>query len=122
MTYTREQILAMEPGTKMDKLVAENVMRWHIYIGEYNGKEYWNDDNDFSPYAVNDFKPSYDISAAWGVEEEILQKPTEVQVRYLLEIKLLIGGRELGKAFNLRVMHASPEQRCKAALLAVMGL
>lgn len=49
---TKEEILAMKPGEKLDKLVILNVMGW-VY-----------------PQYPN-FNPSIDISAAWQVVEKV---------------------------------------------------
>lgn len=57
MTYTREQILALEPGRELDKIVAEHVTKYQSLTTHLNA------DGTFG------YLPNYstDIAAAWEV-------------------------------------------------------
>ncbi|WMT42831.1 hypothetical protein RE628_11390 [Paenibacillus sp. D2_2] len=124
---TPEEIQAMKPGEHMDRLIAEKVMRMHITIGEYSGAEYWNDEDDFSPYSVKGFIPSIDISTAWDVVEKISSKENWMLYRIGQtdedgQIKFECAFLEINRGITgyARAITA-PEAICKAALLAVLG-
>jgi len=54
--------------------------------------------------------------AAWEVKEKIYRMDKVGLVgRYMTELLLIVDSN------GFKVVHATPEQRCKAALLAVMG-
>ncbi|SLJ98298.1 MULTISPECIES: BC1872 family protein [unclassified Paenibacillus] len=112
-TLTREQVLAMEPGTDLNILVAVHVLHQpvHPLIGSPMirlGKNYY-------------FIPEYSgqIEDAWDVEEAL--KDVRVRTRYTNRLLRIILA-EKGECDQYDLMHATPEQRCKAALLAVLDL
>ena len=97
---TKEEILALEAGIKLDTIVATEIFKV-IYS---QGQPYY----------------STDISAAWQVEERM--KELELMKDYADELAFLVL-HPLG--YDISAMeqvfaaaHASPEIRCKAALLA----
>lgn len=142
MTLTREEILAMEPGPELDKLIAEHVMGWSIYRydkdvpkrcyymlvdksfdsvvddGSWNAgerkteEEAWKDNRSFST----------DISAAWEVVTQlklnnwefiIASEDDKIDVTFYWDAHRMEGAIFGGTA---------PEAICKAALLAVLNL
>ncbi len=109
----------MKAGSELDNFIAEKVMRWHITTGEYSGKEYWNDENDYSPYSVNDFRPSTNISVAWQVVEKI-----KIEHGYAVEIlETKVRSYCTIKDFTYDISSADAETAplaiCLAALKAV---
>lgn len=95
---TREEILAMKPGRVLDMRVAQFVI----------GGSWIDDVPDFSTR----------LSAAWEVEEQIHKK--RLNVEYCSALKQVVAAK--GEYVGLfDYIHATPEQRCKAALLAVLG-
>ncbi|MEK5419398.1 BC1872 family protein [Paenibacillus sp. FSL L8-0708] len=112
MTLTREELLAMEPGNELDIEIAVTVM------GRERDKfrSGWIRLGDLSTYPK---QYSKDISAAWEVEERI--KVLRLHTGYVSCIKqVLVGTGEYVGMFDY--IHATAEQRCKAALLAVLNL
>ncbi|OMD66025.1 hypothetical protein BSK62_13235 [Paenibacillus odorifer] len=112
MTLTREEILAMGIGNELDIEIAVTVM------GRERDKfrSGWIRLGDLSTYPK---QYSKDISAAWEVEERIKEMAIDAPLYigyYMTELQLIVGN----KGFDM--VHATPEQRCKAALLAVLGL
>lgn len=102
---TREEILAMEPGRGLDALVAKYV-RFPRHTHPIEEIKEW-----CSKYST-------DISAAWEVEEQIHKK--RLNVEYCSALKQVVAAK--GEYVGLfDYIHATPEQRCKAALLAVLG-
>ena len=140
MTLTREEILAMKPGPELDKLIAEHVMGWSIYRYDKDVPErcyymlvdksfdpvvdggYWNaGERKTEEEAWKDNSPfSTDISAAWKVDEKIRELGLdEVWGNRISRIIFMDNERPSG---TFDIAHASAEQRCKAALLAVLNL
>lgn len=112
MTLTREEIMAMKPGNELDIEIAVTVM------GRERDKfrSGWIRIGDLSTYP----KPySKDISAAWEVEDQI--KELRVHTGYVSCLKQVLAstGEYVGM---FDYIHATAEQRCKAALLAVLKL
>ncbi|KAA1180677.1 BC1872 family protein [Paenibacillus sp. B2(2019)] len=125
MTLTREEILAMEPGPTLDEITAEiacgrkvrmlNEVTNNSFKPQYDKKVI---DEGAGRYNIIP-RYSTDISAAWEVEERIKEMAIDAPLYigyYMTELQLIVGN----KGFDM--VHATPEQRCKAALLAVMGL
>ncbi|AGN33775.1 hypothetical protein PANG_00056 [Paenibacillus phage PG1] len=119
----QDEILALEPGIELDKIVAVQVMGWeirqedlpdHQSYREYyyrNGEKYENVDYP------DHWQPSKYIDAAWEVEEQI--KTLGLCVEYCQALKqVVVSTGEYVGLFDY--IHATPEQRCKAALLAVL--
>jgi len=118
---TRDEILSMKPGRELDALIMRTVFKAEkkdigdecYWVSEFDGEEVcwprW-------------FRPSLDISAAWEVVEEMLERGG-------CEIGCY-GSKSGGKWFEVNVItmngevkvtaHTAPEAICKAALLAVM--
>lgn len=125
---TQEEILAMEPGESLDSLVAEKVMGWKWIRPENNAQfiqtSYAFNHEDGVAYLY--FHPSSEISAAWEVEERIIAIAKEINPSvmnlcnfYIEKLRMvIIESNTFCTPFML--VHATPEQRCKAALLAVM--
>lgn len=87
---THDEIMKLEAGRELDKLVAEHVMEWRIYEGApapawmretENGLEwvgFWPDEPNEEDYGWSFgllgtavFMPSTDIAAAWQVVEKL---------------------------------------------------
>lgn len=115
---TRDKVLAMEPGIELD-----DEIRLMFGWTKYREKE----DGTFACWVTPEGKqwtypssgrlPRYstDISAAWEVEEKIKVMSIDVVRQYVSNIYEVSG-------HGFVAIHASPEDRCKAALLAVLGL
>lgn len=137
---TREQVMSVAPGTDLNVMVAEHIFGWrriqgptHDYDGAVEHGEVLVplDMSEAHAYAMMPPRgriPLYifvnrewssDMSAAWEVEEKI--KQLKLHVKYCGDLKrIVIGTGEYVGMFDY--IHATPEQRCKAALLAVLDL
>lgn len=119
---TREQILAMPAGIKLDTLVAHHVMGYDEHNFEFDEEIQESHRLEFNECLQEEvwepFEPSTKISAAWEVESTIkeISGGQGLITNYMTQLFLIVGN----KGFDY--VHATPEQRCKAALLAVMGL
>ncbi|OME59466.1 hypothetical protein [Paenibacillus odorifer] len=124
MTLTREEIQGMKSGKKLNDLVMQHIFKMKkepvgesfTWVYEVDGKIM-----DWRPHYFN---PSADISAAWEVEEFIAKRNDHGwYVRALCDV---VGtprdGTRVLAMDDWRMLHAKPEQRCKAALLAVLNL
>lgn len=109
---TREQILGMDEQ-QLAEATAVHVMGWH-----QNGF-YWTREKGIV-MLTEMWDPAKDMATAWDVEEKIeeLCKTTDHLIiqRYMAELWLVVGSE------GFKMVHATPEQRCKAALLAVLNL
>ncbi|WP_060862915.1 hypothetical protein [Paenibacillus riograndensis] len=80
--------------------------------------------NDMLHDVYGDKNWSTDISAAWEVEEKIAV--LEKEGHYVKALCDVVGtprdGTRTLAMDDWRMLHAKPEQRCKAALLAVLNL
>lgn len=70
---------------------------------------------------------STDISAALTMEEEITKMPGHIQVGYVSRLYEILNipfnkPMPLSTEESLKLIRATPEQRCRAALKAVMGV
>jgi hypothetical protein len=121
--YTREQILSMQVGRELDDPVAEIVMGWRTST-EWRGFYWVSGENGIREAEKPSWRPTKDISTVWKVEERIAELQLEGQ--YIKALCDIVGTPRDGMRFHAmddwRIVHATPEQRCKAALLAVMGL
>ncbi|MBP1309029.1 hypothetical protein JOD82_002049 [Paenibacillus sp. 1182] len=148
MELTMRQIMDMEPSCKMDahvgKLVVNDApeIKWWVVNEEetvifkdcnYKSEaEEWLDelaamheDHGIKIVRKELFRNySGSMSAAWEVEENLLLKHPGVQTRYLWRLRLVTGWVDKQPAFreDFKLIHATPEERCKAALLAVLNL
>jgi hypothetical protein len=126
-------IKEMEAGREMDALVAEKVMGWKEckrgWDTEGKGHEIrmWTPDGELLPvlYLAKDmWNPSTDIAAAWLVEERIAELElideycfhlNAIANEYLDKIRYMIHRPPV----RWQLIHATPEDRCRAALMAV---
>ena len=137
---TKEEILNMEPGPELDRLVAERVMGWkRTTKGAPSGCAYWKDDDGFvraneTPGGSLNWNPSIDIAAAW----EVIRRCNELGWAFeLTQVGLYPkappeGGHEILWAVRLVRLWGGPVRTvylegplpptvCKAALLAIAG-
>lgn len=135
---TKEEILAMVPGSMLDELIAEKVMGWKVtYNTHKNGRESdysWSSGIDDkgnyhlikpckAQYEDDCFMPSTDISVAWKVVEK-MKKKLFSQRRNFSDILQEITSQsvDLPKATVINwidmLYWITPEMICKAALLA----
>ncbi|AIQ19562.1 hypothetical protein H70357_24765 [Paenibacillus sp. FSL H7-0357] len=119
---TREEIMAMEPGKKLDHIVIETVLKWHkVELTPKGNGWFWSDGNTHVGWAV--FSPSVDISAAWEVVEHINKRES-----HGLALEFYPNEQEWGADFDelglssQAVSKTAPEAICKAALFAVLNL
>ncbi|MNW50608.1 hypothetical protein D3C74_280640 [compost metagenome] len=148
MSLTRDQILAMESGCELDALIGKLVInaapeiKWwavneeeNVIFADCNYKseaEEWLDelaamheDHGIKIVRKELFRNySGSMPAAWEVEENLLLKHPGVQTRYVWRLRLVTGWEDKQPAFreDFKLIHATPEERCKAALLAVLNL
>jgi hypothetical protein len=125
---TRDEILALKPGPGLSALVGEHVINECRHDFERCGPNFWNyqcrkcgmEDSNFVKklHVVGEDKPySTDITAAWEVEEEINKR--NLRVAYCQALQMVIRSQK-DYVTTFDYVHASPADRCKAALLAVM--
>lgn len=148
MTLTREDILQQSEGRQLDRWVQEHIMKWKPWVerrGDYlvvtfqkpderepymSSRDWKSNKERYSEIEYADIDPnvhavygdknwSSDISATWIVEERI--KELRLGAAYIAGLKkvLLTTDEYIGM---FEYVHATPEQRCKAALLAVLDL
>jgi len=122
-TLNRESILAMQPERELDSLIAEKVMGWRyketVYSwGEVLSPAQWIKPNGWPVDRVPNY--STDISAAWGVVEELEQKKWFVTIRNRSASFHLINNGKILDGTGIVTANSTPESICKAALLAVL--
>ena len=134
---TRDEVLTMKPGRELDALVAEKVMGWRkkTFPGGGGGFTAWVDENgkvmklisnstmSETCYRCDYFRPSTDIVDAFEAEEIAIEKYPAMYVHALASVIFVYNRvQDISDIKKLCLfIHATPEQRCKAALLAVMG-
>lgn len=131
MTLTREEILAMEPGQDLDRLISIHVMGFEIrkeYLAdqsyhEYYYREGYKYENVNYP---NEWQPSRFIDAAWEVVESIMNRNLDVRI-YCVSMKInKLFDCVIYEGDNSKVVvvmqSTAPESICKAALLSVLKL
>jgi len=125
---TREEILKLEPGPELDRLVAERVMGWKegkdFGVGESGivwyireGPKY------FERTRIEAWSPSTDIAAAWQVVEKLANRGIVVVVESegaLNNIYEVLFYRWGSDAIVGIARGSICEAICRAALLAVM--
>jgi hypothetical protein len=130
MGIPRDEILAMEPGRELDALVAEKVMEWTNFspidpncdysVGVKGRKNFAIDPRDGKQKPIPLY--SSDIAAAFEVETKAIEKDPAMYVHALASA--VFGYNQVQNISDIKklclLIHATPEQRCKAALLAVM--
>jgi len=125
MDLTREQILNMT-AQELAEATAVHVMGWSV--GEHpevNGTGQWMVEYEFPVYFKKDgaficwdeWNPAEDIRDAREIEVRIAECIGN-RASYVVQLRQVVG--EYSSMFDL--IHANPEQRCRAALLAVKGL
>jgi len=118
---THDEVLALKPGRELDALVMRTVFKAEkkdigdecYWVSEVNGEEVcwprW-------------FSPSTDIASAFEAEEIAIEKDPAMYVHALASA--IFGYNQVQNISDIKklclLIHATPEQRCKAALLAVM--
>jgi hypothetical protein len=121
---TREEILAMEPGYELDRLVAETVMNWHLVSGAMFSD--WVDSGGLKKCGKEWFNPSTDIKVAWEVVKRIKENKLFSVRRMFMDMLQIIISRKVAPNEVWLVMwpdvmwHVEPVDFCKAALLAVL--
>jgi len=111
-------------GRELDACVAEAVMGWtkhgsDLFTDEVTGQSY-ELDKSYTAF-VECFNPSINLSDAYEMEERIAELGLEVKYADILfdiiyptlDLKRLTS---IGQ-FDWRLIHATPEERCKAALM-----
>lgn len=121
----------MDAGREMDALVAERVMGWAIFThNEGPNPPYWyREETDNHSFHLPIPKFSTDIAAAYAMEERI--EELGLTERYIVELARIACGydglpetlirlqRGLYEDQIWAMVHASPADRCRAALRAV---
>lgn len=119
---TRGEVLTMRPGRELDMLVAEKVMEWKTNWLKTDWWEEINPNTHCHKGLAKDFKPSTDIAAAFEAETKVIEKDPSMYVHALASV--VFGYNQVQNISDIRKMcmliHATPEQRCKAALLAAI--
>lgn len=92
---------------------------YSVFVGNGHGK-FWTEAQPVPPYSTS-------ISAAFAMEEEITKMDAHIQVGYVSRLYELLNipfnkPMPLSTEESLKLIRATPEQRCRAALKAVMGV
>ncbi|WP_339246845.1 hypothetical protein NST58_06545 [Paenibacillus sp. FSL R10-2796] len=124
MTLTREEILAMEPGRKLDALIEE-----HIFNVDLSGFQWARVGNsmfkntDGSVTWIDISRYSEDISAAWIVVEKMRNLGFNLNL-YVHQsgYSIVYPSTASGLAFEEVMCKTTPDAICKVALLAVLNL
>lgn len=125
MKLNREEILAMPAGRELDELVAERVMGWN----RDNGSVMYRDKDDVPQgRTVSYWNPSTDISEAMEAEAKAMEKDDLIYAAALMQvcwndtdyITSVDPCNMVEWTYLSDLIHANPEQRCKAALLALL--
>ncbi len=105
----------------IDREVAEKVMGWRFIrvFSEVTPREYvFQDDKETMINVPIDFHPTTDIAQAWMVEEKI--KELDSSYRYGEHLmKIIVNEYTEVISEKYLLAHATPLQRCKAALKAI---
>ena len=122
----------MQAGREMDALIAEKVMGWAVFYGEYKGYELLDDEvaQGYPPEEEADGVPfeipyySTDIAAAWEVVERITEKRWKFKLRRLPGKDYMAYFQNLLR-FPIECESApsgtAPLAICRAALKVVLG-
>lgn len=134
---TRDEILQLEPGPELDRLVAERVMGWHRE--PYRNEKFpriiaqWKDANGEVMVSENidgslGWSPSIDIVAAWEVVEVLYMRGMVPEVygvwftRKKKWVAMFWYDTKDGMNTAKSEARSLPLAICRAALLAVMGV
>jgi len=131
---TSEEILKMEAGPELDRLVAERVMEWDegkdFGIGESGIVRYIREGPKyFERTKIEAWAPSTDIKAAWEVMER-LAPHFEIKLFNAMEPQRSRGWKDVwvvdiqasqeGAPLHRSIDDNAPLAICRAALLAMM--
>lgn len=128
---TRDEILKMEAGDRMNIIIAKTIMKWHSHA--YRDEWLDSDGKYMSPISGdmenNGWEPSTDMGAAWDVVEKMIANgfipdittcsfvPERIDMRWeceLIDINAKVYSPILGLGSTAAVAI------CRSALLAVM--
>jgi hypothetical protein len=119
---TKEKILKMN-DSELDYSIATEFLKWYITKGEFSGNEYWNDEDDYSPYSVNNFSPSKNIETAWTTVVDKLSKQgmrivleDYMNGEWLCSLKNIYGGYIIG----VHKFDSATRAICKIALMTLI--
>jgi len=133
---TRDEVLAMKTGRELDELVIRHIMNIPIVesvdlFSQYPFPAAWwvedegwyiADERDEDGLIYMPFNPSEDMAAAFEAEEIAIEKDPAMYVHALASV--VFGYNQVQDISDIKklclLIHATPEQRCKAAVLAVM--
>jgi len=125
-----------QAGREMDALVAERVMGWRIHR---RNTAWWVKAEEENENTLNimawacgkdKWSPSTDIAAAWKVEEKLMELDKILEYLEALQVEangtekgLTLTNKIIGYTYNFEeifnLIHATPAQRCRAALKAL---
>jgi hypothetical protein len=126
MTPTREEILALEAGQDLDRLISIHVMGFEIrkeYLADQSYHEYYYREG-YKYENVNypdEWQPSRFIDVAWEVLEQFKQYTVMKAAGWEKEYDCRIWVGITGDQWSVQAKTA-PEAICKAALLAKLNL
>lgn len=119
MNLTREQILNMQPGRELNRLIDEEIFKRKFTEFPY-GPAYYVENHGWH-FGSDPYSESMD--AAMEVEA-IFDQDSEQRAEYAIQLHNVLG-LKLHEPTTLNdvylIAHATPGQRCKAALLAIGG-
>lgn len=121
-TLRREQVLTMESGSQLDQKIGELLMKIEPKYDEILGLDGWIIGKDVWSSQIPRY--SLDMSAAWEMEESLIALNSPyLTMRYVENLYEIVNQTTSSTTSSyLNIAHASPLQRCKAALLAVLEL
>lgn len=137
INLTKEEILAMEPGRKMDELIDKLVFRHNNYRAKmlkwsrYVFRESWDDPNSYydewhrsqeiGPWEYDGPKYSTDIAVAWEVFTKWGWQGDVCFCGDEWHCEIMYGFDPAGYGvYEKAEAKTAPEAICKAALLAVL--
>lgn len=137
---TREEIMAMVPGSKINELIAEKIMGYEHYIGceippgitlcksAKGEQEMWINDKGWAFCKWCGSIPDYssDVSLAWDVVKQVRGFLFSMRRRFMEELTVVVSRRVAPKEAWLIMWpdvmwHIEPIDICKAALLTVLN-
>lgn len=124
MKMTGVDIDNMAPGHEMDALIAEKI------LGQRPGADFSECPKYGYTAEIGTVYPdpySTNISFTLEMESELSKMSAHIQVGYVSRLYELLGipfnkPMPLSTEESLKLIRATPEQRCRAALKAVMGV
>lgn len=126
---TKDEILQIPAGSRMDAVIAEQIMGWHwlVYDKDYNWAKIsettgaWVDKNNHFFHNEN-WKPSIDVAYSWKVIETMQTSDTGNWF-FSLQHENTYGTKDWYAEFGAYRMWGStaPIAICRAALLTLTG-